>query len=206
MAVVSIIPDQKKGRLETLAVAAVTAIVVFAAALWGATRDANARLPQLLEWQVNSLTSLNDDDQAIHSALVVAGEEIGYLNQDFGDWPKAEELNDLLIAPFYKDSFWSQHGEIKWELIRAADYNHGGDTGYFGNGGNQQAQSAFLLLFRHRHVGSTYANQIDVWIHRDSAVGRPIETKAEALVAAGWRQVVMYSGADELVRLKGKAP
>ena len=206
MTTVTIVPEQKKRRLETLAVSAVTTIVVLAAALWGAPRDANARLPQLLEWQVNSLTSLNEDDQAIHSALVVAGEEIGYLNQDFGDWPKAQELDELLIAPFYKDQFWSQHGELNWDLIRAADYNHGGDTGYLGNGGKQTGQSAFLLLFRHRHVGATYANQIDVWIHRDPAASRPTETKAESLVAAGWRQVVMYSGADELERLKGKAP
>lgn len=206
MTLSAVVPAQKKQRLETLTVAAVALTALLAAGLWGATRNTASGPPPLLEWQVNSLTSLNEDDQAIHSALVVAGEEIGYLNQDFGDWPKAQELDELLIAPFYQDEFWRQHGEIAWELIRAADYNHGGDTGYLGAAGKQPGQSAFLLLFRHRHVGSAYANQIDVWIHRDPNARKPAETKAEALVAAGWRQVVMYSGADEFARLKGKSP
>ena len=46
--------------------------------------------------------------------------------------------------------------------------------------------------------------QIDIWIHRDVQGKVPDTTKAESLVAAGWRQVIVYSGADEFTRLKGK--
>ena len=204
MTVIAIASARKYQRLETLVVAVLAACVVAFAVTWAFTRSQQIGPPPLLDWQVSSLADLGEDDQAIHSALIVAGEEIGYLNYDFGDWPKTDELDTLLMPPFYKDEFWKLHGAVKWDLIRAADYNHGGDTGYLGTGGALPGQSAFLLLFRHRHVGAAYANPIDIWIHRNVNANAPADTKAESLVSAGWRQVVAYSGADELARLKGK--
>ncbi|NDA48351.1 MAG: hypothetical protein EBY21_13985 [Alphaproteobacteria bacterium] len=195
---------QSANRQETWIVGALILIIACGAAVYGFVRDEAAQQAPLLDWQVNSFSGLGPDDQAIHSALIVAGEEIGYMNSDFGDWPSADELDKILLAPFYKDEFWKLHGSVQWSLVRAASYENGGDTGYLGIGGDRPGQSAYLLIFRHRHVGAAYANQIDIWIHRDVQGKVPDTTKAESLVAAGWRQVIVYSGADEFMRLKGK--
>ncbi len=194
---------QSANRQETWIVWILIVVIACGAIVYGWVRDDAAKQAPLLDWQVNSFSGLGVDDQAIHSALIVAGEEIGYMNSDFGDWPSAEELDTILLAPFYKDEFWKLHGSVNWKLIRAASYQDGGDTGYLGTSGDRPGQSAYLLLFRHRHVGAAYANQIDIWINRDPNGKVPDTTKAESLVAAGWKQVIVYSGADEFMRLKG---
>ena len=195
---------QSANRQETWFVWGLILVIACSAVFYGWVRDEASKQPPLLDWQVNSFSGLGEDDQAIHSALIVAGEEIGYMNSDFGDWPSADELDKILLAPFYKDEFWKLHGSVQWSLVRAASYENGGDTGYLGIGGDRPQQSAYLLIFRHRHVGAAYANQIDIWINRNVNGKVPDTTKAESLVAAGWKQVIVYSGADEVMRLKGQ--
>jgi hypothetical protein len=198
----TVVPAQIHRKAETLLICVAVAVLVAMAVAHGLARGVDRRPPPLLDWQVSSFTDLSESDQAIHSALIVAGEEIGYMNSDFGDWPAPEELDKILLPPFVKDEFWKQHGGVDWSLIRAASYQNGGDTGYMGVHGAAAGQHSYLLLFRHRHVGAAYANQIDIWIHRSVDPPVPLSTKAEALVSVGWKQVVVYSGADELVRLK----
>ena len=200
----TVVPAQIHRKAETLLICLAVAVLVATAVAYGLARGVDHRPPPLLDWQVSSLADLGESDQAIHSALIVAGEEIGYMNSDFGDWPAPEELDKILLPPFVKDEFWKQHGGVDWSLIRAASYQNGGDTGYMGVHGAAAGQHSYLLLFRHRHVGATYANQIDIWIHRSADPPAPLSTKAEALVSVGWKQVVVYSGADELIRLKGR--
>ena len=200
----TVVPAQVHQKAETLLICAVVALLVALAVAFGLVRGVDHRLPALLDWQVSSFADLSESDQAIHSALIVAGEEIGYMNSDFGDWPAPDELDKILLPPFVKDEFWKQHGAVDWSLIHAASYLNGGDTGYLGVHGAAAGQHSYLLLFRHRHVGAAYANQIDIWIHRASDPPPPASTKAEALISSGWKQVVVYSGADELTRLKGR--
>jgi len=200
----TVVPAQSHQKAETLLIAAAVGILVAVALAYGFVRGVDRRPPALLDWQVSSFADLSESDQAIHSALIVAGEEIGYMNSDFGDWPAPDELDKILLPPFVKDEFWKQHGSVDWSLVRAASYQNGGDTGYLGVHGAAAGQHSYLLLFRHRHVGAAYANQIDIWIHRAPDPPPPASTKAEALISAGWKQVVIYSGADELIRLKGR--
>lgn len=196
---------RRNDRIETVAVAAAVVAVALAAVLYAWAREAaGARAPRLLDWQVSAFSGLGPDDQAIHSALSVAAEEIGWMNYDFGDWPAPDELDKLLMPPFYKDEFWKSHGSVRWGLPQAAAVYQGGDTSYIGTGGGAPGQSAYLLVFRHRHVGATYSNQTEIWVHRDSNRARPESFKPEVLIKDGWRQVVAYSGADETARLKGK--
>jgi hypothetical protein len=191
-------------RRETLIVAAALLVTAIATAGFALVRGTGGvYAPQLLEWQVSAFKDLGADDQTIHSSLSVAAEDIGSLNFDFGDWPKPEELDKLLISPFYKDDFWKQHGSVQWRQLNAADFNRGGDTSYLGTGGTSPGQSAYLLIFRHRHIGSAYTNQTEIWVHRDVNAGPPELYRAEDLAKAGWRQVISYSGADEAAHQKG---
>jgi hypothetical protein len=191
-------------RSETLLVAATLVIAVIATAGFALMRGTGGvYAPELLEWQVSAFNGLGADDQAIHSSLSVAAEDIGSLNFDFGDWPKPDELNKLLIPPFYTDDFWKEHGGVRWQQLNAADFNRGGDTSYLGTHGTAPGQSAYLLIFRHRHIGSAYTNQTEIWVHRNVDAGPPDLYRAEDLAKAGWRQVVAYSGADEAAHQKG---
>ncbi len=203
MTSIAVISPRKYQRQESVLIGAVIALTVSLATAFGVAESVNSGAPVLLDWQLSSFADLGADDQAIHSALSAAGEEIGSMNYDFGDWVKPEELDNLLVSPFYKDEFWTLHGSVSWELIRAADLKNGGDTAYLGTGGAVAGQSAYLLLFRHRHLGANYTNQVDIWMHRDVNARLPGDTKAESLVTAGWKQVITYNGADELTRLKG---
>ncbi len=191
-------------RIESLVVAAavgiVAAITLGYAFLLGTVESGP---PRLLDWQVSAFFDLGPDDQAIHSALSAAAEEIGAMNYDFGDWAKPDELDRLLMPPFYKDEFFARHGSVDWRQLGAADYTQGGDTAYFGSGGLAPDQSAYLLIFRHRHIGSAYSNQTEIWVNPNAKIAAPEAYRAEFLARAGWRQVIPYSGADEVARLKG---
>ncbi|MCP8936909.1 hypothetical protein NK718_00125 [Alsobacter sp. SYSU M60028] len=204
MATIPAVNARTLDRRETLFVALALAVAMLGTGGFALLRATGGpRPPELLDWQVSAFRDLGPDDQAIHSSLSVAAEEIGGLNFDFGDWPKPEELDKLLIPPFYKDDFWEQHGRVQWRQLNAADFNRGGDTSYLGVGGSAPGQSAYLLIFRHRHIGSAYTNQTEIWVHRDVNVGEPDGYRAEALAKAGWRQVVAYRGADEAEHQKG---
>ncbi len=199
----SIVAPQKFQRLETLALCCLALLVCAAAAVYALTRAGTSQA-SLLDWQLSSFFDLGPDDQAIHSALIVTAEDIGWMNYDAGDWPQPAELDKLLMPPFQKDEFWKLHGGVEWRIIREASVVNGGDTGYLGVGGSAPGQSAYLLVFRHRHVGATYTNQIDVWVNKNPDPPEPGGTKAETLVKSGWRQVIPYSGADERARMQGK--
>jgi len=71
---------QSANRYETWIVWALILAIACGAIAYGFVRDETARQAPLLDWQVNSFSGLGPDDQAIHSALIVAGEEIGYMN------------------------------------------------------------------------------------------------------------------------------
>jgi hypothetical protein len=190
-------------RIETFMLATTVAVLVAVTAVNAVTHGTGGRgMPQLASWQVSAFAELGDADRAIHSALSVAAEEIGQLNYDFGDWAPPEELDELLILPFHKDEFWVENGEVRWWLLSAADFVRGGDTGYMGVGGRIPGQSAYLLIFRHRHIGSSYSNQTEVWLHPAANAPRPDGTRAESLAQAGWKQAVAYRGADEVARVK----
>lgn len=199
----SAIVPPNNGRFETLCVAVVFLSVTIASAAWGLTRDEQSGPPQLLQWQVSAFDGLGADDQAIHSALRVASSDITYWNYDLNKWPTPDELAEILLPPFYEDAFWSEHGSVDWQLHVSASAEHGGATIYTGSGGTMPDQSGYLLVFQHRHVGTGFADQAEVWINKDTKAPTPEGFKAESLVKAGWRQVVTYSGADEHARMKG---
>lgn len=190
-------------RAETFWVTAAAVLALgLALAVW-TVRGSDTGMPAPLDWQVSAFTDLGPDDQAIHSALVVAAVDIGWYNYDFNAWPTPEELDELLMPPFQHDAFWLEHGEIDWQRRIEASTDNGGATAYLGSGGHNPGQSAFLLVFQHRHVGVSFATQAEVWVHDQINPTPPDSYKSESLVRAGWRQVVAYSGADEVTRLKG---
>lgn len=220
-------------RLETLAM--LSAVVTAAATSAGliALRERTPGPPALLSWQLRSFDGLRAADQAIHSALLPAAEEITWYNNDTGGWITIAGAQEKLLPPFYRDAFWKTNGEVHWQLIlpgyheaqgvgreEPADHiatpatqptpnavSEGtlgqGATVYYGTGGRVPGQGAYLLVIGHAHAGVMWTNQSTIWLHPDPNAPYPGVVKPEALVSKGWRQVVPYNGASEVERVKG---
>ena len=195
-------------RAETLFVLASVLLVVCAGV---ALARANARPDghvALQDWQISSFHDLDGVDLAIYSALLDAGDYIRIWYEDsiqMGEphWPTVSELDtDYAIAPFTRDVIWKQGGQVEWSMIKS--YSIDGATVYFGNKGRVEGQAAYLLVISHRHQGASYSNQSTVWISRDPRAAAPETVNIDSLVRKGWKQVLPYTGAQEVQRLRGE--
>ncbi len=219
------------GRWESLAMVLLTLGVIACLAGYLLLRPREVGPPAALSWQVRSFDGLNAVDQAIHSALLPAGEEIIWNNNDTGGWISLEHAQKIVLPPFYRDAFWKSNGEVHWQLIlpgshqphastpdgqtasaaqsssRVSQATQGqGAAVYYGSGGQLPDQSAYLLVIGHAHAGVMWANQATIWVHRDPNAPYPGIVKPEALVSKGWRQVIAYDGNSEIERVKGNQP
>lgn len=230
----STIVHPASGRGETIAfILAMLALVggTLSYTLLNPRRDDT---PKLLSWQISSFSGLSRVDQAIHSALLPATEEIIWYNNATGAWSSIADLETSLAPPFYKDVFWKANGSIRWQAVMpgatdtkrvapTAESVHQepgapppppnavykgtlgqGAMSYYGSGGKIPGQSAFLVVIGHAHSGIYWINQATIWVHADAQAPFPKLTKTEVLIQEGWRQVVPYSGASEVERLKGR--
>lgn len=199
-------------RPETMLVSGViTAILVVSGAAIS-QRQIEDSMPRLFDWQISAFYDFNRTDQAIYNALVAASEELWWIHGDmlaFGSeeqqqdpWPTVDELNEFyLLPPFAKDMSWSQQGEVQWQ--RVASFYFEGSAVYHGSGGSVPGQSAYLIMLSHVHKGATYADGATIWVHEDANAPAPDTIKRDSLIVNGWREVVPYSGAMEVERLKG---
>ncbi len=201
------------GRKESLIVACIVAGIVAVNAAAVSARRVDSSEPRLLEWQISAFYDLGTADQAIYNALVAASEELWWAHGElltFGTdeeradpWPTVEQLDaDYVMPPFHRDASWSALGEVEWERI--ASFSFEGQAVYFGSGGKLEGQSAYLLSLSHTHKGATYADGATVWVHPDPNVAPPDTVKRDSLILNGWKEVVPYSGAMEVKRLKGE--
>jgi hypothetical protein len=193
-------------RNEALLVLIVSVLIVLLLAAYvGVTRNSEVE-PGLLDWQISAFYDLESADQAIYNALTIAGDEIYYIQYYItGDWPNIEDLEGELLPPFYKDLSWEQNGKMNWSYQDVAQYGEKqGLTLYLGNAGSLEGQGAFLLVIGHIHAGGAgMSNQVTIWRHEDPDEEMPSSGKPNTLILLGWRQVVPYSGRDEVKRLKG---
>jgi hypothetical protein len=201
------------GRFETWVLAAVvTAILVIAGVGVDLRQIEDRGQPRLFDWQISAFYDLNATDQAVYNALSAASEELWWIHGDiltFGSeeeradpWPTVAELDaEYLMPPFTRDMAWSQQGSVEWE--RVASFSFEGSTVYFGSGGQAAEQTAYLLMLSHVHKGASYTNGATIWVHADPDVSAPDTVVRDSLILNGWKEVVPYSGAMEVERLKG---
>lgn len=221
------------GRTETIIFAAVLLVLIAVPLGYIGLRPRQEGASPLLSWQVSSFDGLSPADQAIHSALLPAAQEIVWFNNDNGTWPSIEELTQTLLPPFYQDNFWKTNGEVHWQVVmpgansttfagppptagpsglaafQAPNAIYQGTQGqgaasYYGSGGKLPDQSAYLVVIGHAHTGVVWTNHATIWIHADPNAAFPDILKTEGLVSRGWRQIIPYNGASEVERVTGK--
>lgn len=212
MSVHAEIVEPSNGRVESWVVGSLAIGLIAAAGIAFAMRSTEDTHARLLDWQISAFYDLNATDQAVYNALLAASEELwlahgeilyfGTEEQKADPWPTVKSLDeDYFMPPFARDLAWQQQGRIEWERI--ASFSFEGSAVYFGSGGTAPGQSAYLLQLSHVHKGASYTDGATVWVHTDPNVAAPDTVKRDSLIVNGWREVVPYSGAMEVERLRG---
>ena len=212
MSVASTIVPPLSSRFETGAVLAVTVAVLGLGGFAVQQRRVDDEQQRLFDWQISAFYDLDAADQATYNALSTTATELWWIHGDLlyygtpeqvaDPWPMVEELDtEYLLPPFTKDVAWSQHGGIEWQRI--ASFSFEGSAVYFGSGGTVPGQSAYLVMLSHVHKGASFANGATIWVHPDPNAPPPETVVRDSLILNGWKEVVPYSGAMEVDRLKG---
>jgi len=193
-------------RLEVVAIVAACVALTGATVGYAILNGGHETAPPLQSWQISGLGGLNAADQAIYSSLLAVSDEIVLTYSEYGDWLTPDDMQASLSPPFYRDGFWEQNGSVQWRLVapKTSDVN-GGGAYYIGTNARLPEQGAYLLVLAHVHAGLASANQGQVWLSRDRNPPPPTIIKPEALIQAGWRQIVPYRGDDEYRKVRGIA-
>lgn len=212
MTAVTTIVEPQGSRLETVSVAGVIAAILVVGGIAVDQRQVEDSEQRLFDWQISAFYDMNPADQAIYNALSTAATELWWIHGDLlyysgeerakDPWPYVEELDEeYAMPPFARDVAWSQHGEVEWQ--RVASFSFEGSTVYHGAGGTVPGQSAYLVMLSHVHKGASYTDGATIWVHPDANAPAPQTIKRDSLIVNGWKEVVPYSGAMEVDRLKG---
>ncbi len=161
--------------------------------------------------RLDAFNDLNSGETWVFNSLLTAAIEIDQTHDmEDGRWMDIAELEELYIPPFARDAAWKNQGKITWKLaILHADINH--IALYRGIPATKDVRGTFLLVMLHEHKkkqgnspdGPGHA-PYEIWLHPDRAKDFPAIITDQALIAAGWSQVVAQSGEDEFKKLKGK--
>ena len=208
----TLVVKPQSARLEILGVVVTVSILLVIGGVAVSQRQRVDTMPRIYDWQISAFYELNETDQAIYASLNTAVDELWWLhndklaysagleNEDL--WPTVQELGEYyVLPPFPRDLFWQMHGEVQWQRI--ASFSFEGSTVYFGNGGAVPGQSAYLINLSHIHKGASYVNGATIWMHPDPNVAAPETVVRDSLIKNGWKEVVPYSGAMEVDRIRG---
>jgi len=201
-------------RHEGVWISAATLLVGGILALYVNERGQTDDVEEIFEWQVSAFATLTGADQAIYNSLYTVKDEIPYIYDDINSynapgekfhWPTLEDFQDYLLPPFYHDTSWEQNGSLQWSLYEPLPEGEmQGSTMYLGTDGRLVGQGSFLLVIGHVHAGFTNTNAIVVWWNDRNHVEMPESGFRDGLILRGWREVVVYSGEQEVNRIFGE--
>jgi Family of unknown function (DUF6162) len=159
---------------ETLYVLLLCLIILAVAgtviALHGETQEV-AALPS---HQLDARRDLNASEQGIYADLRVTLDEIQLLQQEQSALPTPEQLAEEGFAPFAQDASSVSRGDHRWQLLEPSAYL----------GVSQTPSTSGSLLMR------VHGAEPDIWLNRQANLATPSDLTDQALIAAGWQQVV----------------
>lgn len=141
---------------------------------WRAEPEQHA---DVAEHQLDARRDLNAAEQGIHADLKVAFDEIHLLQEEEGRLPTPQELAGEGFPPFVDDASAANRGRHQWRLLEGD-----GGQAYFGLSQASEVAGSFLLRIDDA--------QADIWLHRGARIAAPGDLRPQALIAAGWRQLV----------------
>ena len=75
---------------------------------------------------------------------------------------------------------------------------------YLGTAGLLPGQGSFLLVIGHVHAGFTNTNAIVIWWNEKGLVYMQESGFRDSLILRGWREVVPYTGDQEVRKIYGE--
>ena len=189
-------------RWESIMLAVALSGMALFTGIYAETYGLEERPQEILDWQISAYSGLVGVDQGIYNELLVAADEIYYMQYYNGYWPADMDFQEALLPPFYRDQSWERNGSMQWTLKDVIQEGEAqGLTLYHGGGGTLANQGAFLLIIDHKHAGNSQINGSSIWWHADRNAAIPATSKVASIVLHGWQQVVPYFGRDEVKRL-----
>ncbi|QHD06247.1 DUF6162 family protein [Pseudomonas sp. R76] len=159
---------------ETLYVLLLCLIILAVAgsviALHGDTQEV-AALPS---HQLDARRDLSAAEQGIYADLRVTLDEIQLLQKEQSALPTPEQLAEEGFAPFAQDASSVSRGDHRWQLLEPSAYV----------GLSQVPSASGSLLMR------VHGAEPDIWLNRQANLAAPSDLTDQALIAAGWQQVV----------------
>ncbi len=187
-----------------------TLLVICAATIF--MRTGGTKKNELEAYQINAFSEFSAPEMGVFNNLLTAALEIDSTHShEDGYWMTVNELAAYLVPPFVKDAAWNKQGKIFWEqkLIKAEGHPI---ALYKGVPTNDDVGGTFLLLMLHKHLKkrgntSTTAAHIpfEIWFHKTITQKFPDIITDQALIRAGWKEVVALTGEEEVTRTKGKS-
>ena len=130
--------------------------------------------------QLDARRDLSAAEQGIYADLLVALDEIQYLQAEGGSLPAPQALALEGFPPFATDITSAQRGGHHWQLLSVAE-----DAVYVGTSRNPAVAGHFLLLPR-----AETSSGGSVWLNADAQIETPTDLHQHGLIAAGWKQLM----------------
>lgn len=130
--------------------------------------------------QLDARRDLNAAEQGIYADLRVTLDEIRLLAQEQQTPVTVQQLADDGFAPFAQDASSAARGAHAWHLQ---------DQSYLGLSQATEVAGSFLLR-GHPEAEKHGDEQPDIWLSRTASPTAPTDLSDQALIAAGWKQVV----------------
>ena len=124
--------------------------------------------------QLDARRDLSASEQGIYADLRVTLDEIQLLQQEQSALPTPEQLAEEGFAPFAQDASSVSRGDHRWQVLEPSAYL----------GVSQAPSTSGSLLMR------VHGAEPDIWLNRQANLNAPSDLTDQALIAAGWRQVV----------------
>ena len=124
--------------------------------------------------QLDARRDLSAAEQGIYADLRVTLDEIQLLQQEQSALPTPAQLAEEGFAPFAKDASSVSRGDHHWQLLEPSAYL----------GLSQTPGTSGSLLMR------VHGAEPDIWLNRQANLAAPSDLTDQALIAAGWQQVV----------------
>ncbi|KAA0944458.1 MULTISPECIES: DUF6162 family protein [unclassified Pseudomonas] len=124
--------------------------------------------------QLDARRDLSAAEQGIYADLRVTLDEIHLLQQEQSALPTPTQLGEEGFAPFAQDASSVSRGDHRWQLLEP--------TAYLGLSQTPEASGSLLM----RVSGA----EPDIWLNRRANLAAPTDLTDQALIDAGWQQVV----------------
>ncbi len=124
--------------------------------------------------QLDARRDLSAAEQGIYADLRVTLDEIRVLQEEQNALPTPGQLAEAGFAPFAQDASSVSRGAHRWQVLAPSAYL----------GLSQTPATSGSLLMR------VQGAEPDIWLNRRNDLAAPSDFSDQALIAAGWQQVV----------------